>query len=39
MAQHYARLTTQAEKNYHIRTRSGYRPRINRHFVQAAMMP
>jgi len=33
------RLTTQAEKNYHIRTRSGYRPRINRHFVQAAMMP
>jgi VWFA-related protein len=26
-------------KDYHVRARSGYRPRSNRHFLQAAAMP
>ena len=30
------KLADPALKNYHVRARSGYRPRSNRHFVQAA---
>lgn len=26
-------------KNYHVRARSGYRPRANRHFIQTASVP
>jgi VWFA-related protein len=33
------KLVGPAFKNYHIRARSGYRPRVNRHFVQAAATP
>jgi VWFA-related protein len=33
------RLASKSEKDFHVRARSGYRPRVNRHFAQAAATP
>jgi len=33
------KLAGQSLKDYHVRARSGYRPRTNRHFVQASATP
>jgi hypothetical protein len=33
------KLVGPAFKDYHVRARSGYRPRANRHFMQATATP